>query len=54
MEKKRKKKYINKRLENLKLESLCLADFTGRLLKILGATLFDDRGYLMRIIILMR
>ena len=33
MKKKRKKKYINKRLENLKLESLCLADFTGRLLK---------------------
>ena len=33
MKKNEKKKYINKRLENLKLESLCLADFTGRLLK---------------------
>ena len=52
MEKNEKK--TNKRLEHLKLESLCLADFIGRLLKILGATLFDDRGYLMRIIILMR
>ena len=31
--KKNENKYINKRLENLKLESLCLADFTGRLLK---------------------
>ena len=51
---KNEKKNINKRLEQLKLESLCLADFIGRLLKILGATLFDDRGYLMRIIILMR
>ena len=52
--KKNEKKNINKRLENLELESLCLADFTGRLLKILGATLFDDRGYLMKIITLMR
>ena len=51
---KNEKKNINKRLEHLKLENLCLADFIGRLLKILGATLFDDRGYLMRIITLMR
>ena len=53
MEKEKEKKYINKRLENLKLERLCLADLEDYL-KILGATLFDDRGYLMRIIILMR
>ena len=51
---KNEKKNINKRLEQLKLESLCLADFIGRLLKILGATLFDDRGYLMRINSVMR
>ena len=48
------KKFINKRLENHKLESCVLQILLEDYLKILGATLCDYRGSLMRIIILMK